>query len=102
MLALRCCGPHNAPRIVDLRVRDPKLGPLFGVVEDAGIDPGLPAGPGRGNREDPGVAGRNPRRAGQPARDFLTHGPWQVPTADARDGRRGNQPWSVITTPVSA
>ena len=26
----------------------------------------------------------------------------QVPTADARDGRRGNQPWSVITTPVSA
>ena len=27
---------------------------------------------------------------------------WTVPTADARDGRRGNQPWSVITTPVSA
>jgi len=26
----------------------------------------------------------------------------QVPTADSRDGRRGNQPWSVITTPVSA
>jgi phosphoserine phosphatase len=24
------------------------------------------------------------------------------PTADARDGRRGHQPWSVITTPVSA
>jgi hypothetical protein len=25
-----------------------------------------------------------------------------VPAADARDGRRSNQPWSVITTPVSA
>ena len=36
------------------------------------------------------------------ARDSLTGGPCQVPTADARDGRRGNQPWSVITTPVSA
>jgi hypothetical protein len=41
-------------------------------------------------------------RAGQPARDSLTRGPCQVPTADACDGRRGNQPWSVITTPVSA
>ena len=41
-------------------------------------------------------------RAGQPARDSLTRGPCQVPTADARDGRRSNQPWSVITTPVSA
>ena len=41
-------------------------------------------------------------RLGQPARDSLTRGPRQVPTADARDGRRGNQPWSVITTPVSA
>ena len=25
-----------------------------------------------------------------------------MPTADSRDGRRGKQPWSVITTPVSA
>lgn len=72
------------------------------VLEDARADPGLPAGPGRGDREDPGGAGRDPGRAGQPARDSLTRGPCQVPTADARDGRRGNQPWSVITTPVSA
>jgi hypothetical protein len=36
------------------------------------------------------------------ARDSLTRGPCQLPTADARDGGRGNQPWSVITTPVSA
>ena len=43
-----------------------------------------------------------PPGAGQPARDSLTCGPCQVPTADACDGRRGNQPWSVITTPVSA
>jgi hypothetical protein len=41
-------------------------------------------------------------RAGQPARGSLTRGPRQVPAADACDGRRGNQPWSVITTPVSA
>jgi hypothetical protein len=41
-------------------------------------------------------------RAGHPAHDSLTCGPRQVPTADARDDRRGNQPWSVITTPVSA
>jgi hypothetical protein len=47
-------------------------------------------------------AGRDPGRAGQPARDSLTREPCQVPTADACDGRRGNQPWSVITTPVSA
>ena len=53
-------------------------------------------------REDPGGAGRDPGRAGQPVRDSLTRGPCKVPTADARDGRRGNQPWSVITTPVSA
>ena len=39
---------------------------------------------------------------GKPVRDSLTRGPCKVPTADARDGRRGNQPWSVITTPVSA
>ncbi|MGB6453912.1 MAG: hypothetical protein WBH47_05395 [Streptosporangiaceae bacterium] len=39
---------------------------------------------------------------GNPACVSLTRGPGQVPTANARDGRRGNQPWSVITTPVSA
>ena len=39
---------------------------------------------------------------GNPARVSLTRGPCQVPAANARDGRRGNQPWSVITTPVSA
>jgi hypothetical protein len=39
---------------------------------------------------------------GNPARDSLTRGPCQVPTADAQDGGRRNQPWSVITTPVSA
>jgi hypothetical protein len=33
---------------------------------------------------------------------FLDPRASHVPTADARDGRRGNQPWSVITTPVSA
>lgn len=58
--------------------------------------------PGRGDREDPGGAGRDPGRGGHPVRDSLTRGPCKVPTADSRDGRRGNQPWSVITTPVSA
>jgi hypothetical protein len=58
--------------------------------------------PGRGDREDPGGAGRDPGRAGQPVLDSLTRGPCQVPAADARDGRRGNQAWSVITMPVSA
>jgi hypothetical protein len=65
-------------------------------------DPGLSAGSGRGDLEDPGGAGRDRGRAGQPARDCLTRGPCQVPAAAACDGRRGNQPWSVIITPVSA
>ncbi len=39
---------------------------------------------------------------GNPPATPLTCGPCQVPTSDARDGRRSNQPWSVITTPVSA
>jgi hypothetical protein len=39
---------------------------------------------------------------GNPARVSLTRGPCQAPTANARDGRCANQPWSVITTPVSA
>jgi hypothetical protein len=39
---------------------------------------------------------------GNPPATPLRCGPCQVPTADARDCRRSNQPWSVVTTPVSA
>ena len=99
-----CVGtpPGSAPTCSARRGPRATYDDAVAVLEDAARDPGLPAGPGRGDREDPGGAGRDPGRAGQPARDSLTRGPCQVPTADARDGRRGHQPWSVITTPVSA
>jgi len=38
----------------------------------------------------------------RPTNNLASEGSGYLPTADARDGRRGNQPWSVITTPVSA
>jgi hypothetical protein len=62
--------------------------PPSGSLQIAGMSPTSPRRLHRARR-----SGRRwPRRAGQPARDSLTRGPCQVPTADARDGRRGHQP----------
>jgi Pyridoxamine 5'-phosphate oxidase len=51
----------------------------------------------RNIRRDP-----RPGRTEQTVRDSLTRAPSKASAADARDGRRGHHPWSVITTPVSA